>query len=225
MPDKQKYNYKQLVQGELNDMSVFLHTLTKEEWEHPSLCEGWRVRHVVGHFVAGYSIPLPKILWILAFKYRFNFPKAAHEISTKCGEENSPETLLGEFDRWTKAKTHRGVAILPPMKEHFLDHIIHQWDISIPLGKPRQLPQDRKVIALDTLVEITGQTGITPAKKFAKGRHLVATDVDWQWGEGPEIKGQTVDLILALTGRMAALDRLEGAGVAGLRQALVAGME
>src|SRR6478672_5775298 len=126
-----------MVQTELNEMSIFLHTLSKEEWEHPTLCEGWRVRHIVGHFVAGYSIPIPKTLWILAVRFRFNLPKAAHEVSTRCGDENSPETLLAEFDRWTKAKKHRGVATVGPMKEHFLDDIINQWDITIPMGKTR----------------------------------------------------------------------------------------
>lgn len=222
MPTRAKYDYKQLVRVELADMSNLLHTLTREEWENPTLCEGWRVRHVAGHFVSGYSIPLPEVLWLLGAKYHFNFPKAAHEISTRCGEENSPETLLAEFDRWTTARKHRGVATVGPMKEHFLDHMIHQWDISVPLGRPRQVPQDRKIAALDTLVEIKGLTGIAPASKFATGRRLVATDVDWSKGEGPEIKGSTMDLILALTGRRAALDRLEGPGVDGLRQDLLA---
>ncbi|MBN9392254.1 MAG: maleylpyruvate isomerase family mycothiol-dependent enzyme [Chloroflexi bacterium] len=222
MPAKTKYDYKKLVRAELADMSQLLHSLTPEEWENPTLCEGWRVRHIAGHFVGGYSIPLPQVLWLLGVKYKFNFPRAAHEISTQCGEENSPATLLAEFDRWTTAKKHRGVATVGPMKEHFLDHMIHQWDITIPLGRPRQVPQERKIAALDTLVEIKGLTGMAPAGRFAAGRRLVATDVEWSWGEGPEIKGSTMDLVLALTGRKAALDRLEGPGVAGLRRDMLA---
>lgn len=217
-----KYDYKQLVRAELTDMGQLLHNLAPEEWDHPSLCEGWKVRHIVGHFVAGYSIPLPKALWLLGAEYKFNFPKAAHELSVRYGDENSPERLVSEFDRWTTAKRHRGIAVVGPMNEHFLDHMIHQWDITIPLGRPRQVPQDRKIAALDTLVGIKGLTGIAPAGKFAGGRRLVATDAEWSWGAGPEVKGATMDLIMALTGRKSALDRLEGPGVEGLRQDLLA---
>ncbi|HEX2909770.1 MAG TPA: maleylpyruvate isomerase family mycothiol-dependent enzyme [Chloroflexia bacterium] len=216
----QNYDYRQLVRAELLDLSHFLHTLNKAEWEEPTLCEGWRVRHIVGHFVVGYSLPLPKVLWILAFQYHFNLPRAAHEISTRYGEEHSPEKLLTEFDRWTQAKKHTGMATIGPMEEHFLDHVIHHWDITIPMGRPRQLPPERKLAALDAIVETAGKTGIAPVRRFVKGLSIKATDIDWQWGEGSEIKGETQNLILALTGRREPLEKLEGAGVEILRQRL-----
>ncbi|MEU4559377.1 hypothetical protein AB0F72_13400 [Actinoplanes sp. NPDC023936] len=44
-----------------------------------------------------------------------------------------------------------------------------------------------------------------------------ATDMDWSWGSGPLIRGTAEAVMLALTGRRAALADLSGDGVAELR--------
>jgi hypothetical protein len=49
-----------------------------------------------------------------------------------------------------------------------------------------------------------------------RGRHLVATDLDWSRGRGPEVKGRAMDLLLLLANRRQVLGRLEGPGLAGL---------
>jgi hypothetical protein len=53
--------------------------------------------------------------------------------------------------------------------------------------------------------------------KRAHGLRLVATDVEWTWGDGPEVRGTGEALLVALTGRPAALDDLTGDGVPSLR--------
>lgn len=218
-----RYHYKTLVQSELRDFSATLHGLDKEDWEHPSLCEGWKVRHVVGHLVAGYSIPVSKALWDLATQYRFNFPKGVHETSTRYGDENSPEKLLALFDQWTQRDKHIGVASLPPMSEHFLDHMIHHWDITMPLGRPRQASEERLTAALETMVKALGVTGLRAGKKTSQGLRLKATDVNWQHGDGPEVAGEAPYIILALSGRPIGLEKLQGEGVSTLRSRIGAG--
>jgi hypothetical protein len=54
-------------------------------------------------------------------------------------------------------------------------------------------------------------------KKRIDGLRLVATDVDWSHGTGPEVTGPALPLLLAMTGRAPGLDALSGAGVATLR--------
>jgi hypothetical protein len=46
---------------------------------------------------------------------------------------------------------------------------------------------------------------------------LRATDTDWSHGTGPEVAGQMVALVMAMTGRRQAVDDLTGNGVAVLR--------
>jgi hypothetical protein len=55
------------------------------------------------------------------------------------------------------------------------------------------------------------------AKKRIVGLKLRATDVDWATGEGPEVKGPCMSLILAMVGRTGALADCDGAGVETLR--------
>jgi hypothetical protein len=50
-----------------------------------------------------------------------------------------------------------------------------------------------------------------------KGLSLRATDGDFTWGEGPEVAGSGVDLLLAISGRAGGLDQCEGPGVDTLR--------
>ena len=50
----------------------------------------------------------------------------------------------------------------------------------------------------------------------ARGVRLVASDVDWSHGTGPEVRGTGEALLMAMAGRLAALDDLDGAGKAKL---------
>ena len=54
------------------------------------------------------------------------------------------------------------------------------------------------------------------------GLRLVATDVEWSHGDGPEVRGPGEAILLALTGRPAVLDELVGEGVATLRERVAA---
>jgi hypothetical protein len=58
---------------------------------------------------------------------------------------------------------------------------------------------------------------IVGGKKRAAGLALRATDIDWAVGSGPEVSGPALSLIMAITGRAAALDGLSGDGVATLK--------
>jgi hypothetical protein len=46
------------------------------------------------------------------------------------------------------------------------------------------------------------------------GLRLRATDSEWTHGEGPEVSGSLVDLVVAMAGRTGALRWLTGDGVA-----------
>ena len=50
----------------------------------------------------------------------------------------------------------------------------------------------------------------------ARGRRLVATDADWARGQGPEVKGRAIDLLLLLANRRQVVPLLEGPGTTGL---------
>jgi hypothetical protein len=55
------------------------------------------------------------------------------------------------------------------------------------------------------------------SKRRIAGLTLLATDAEWSHGTGPEVAGPVLSLVMAMTGRMLALDDLTGDGVATLR--------
>jgi hypothetical protein len=55
------------------------------------------------------------------------------------------------------------------------------------------------------------------AKTRITGLQLSATDADWSTGDGPEVAGPIVSLVMAMTGRTAAPEDLAGEGLVTLR--------
>ncbi|MGH3741155.1 MAG: hypothetical protein ACRDT1_07475 [Micromonosporaceae bacterium] len=67
----------------------------------------------------------------------------------------------------------------------FVDAVIHHQDIRRPLGTPRQIPADRLYRAL------RGTLIAPPVGAFwrARGLRLIATDIGFTTGRGPEVRG------------------------------------
>jgi hypothetical protein len=51
-----------------------------------------------------------------------------------------------------------------------------------------------------------------PSRRDTRGLRLVATDLDWTHGQGPEVRGPGEALLMAIAGRKTALADLEGPG-------------
>ena len=95
------------------------------------------------------------------------------------------------------------------------DVTIHHEDIRRAVGlAPHVVPDDRMKFSLSTLRK---DTGPLKAKKRSSGLRFVATDLDWAEGDGPEVRGPALSLLLAMGGRTVAIDECEGDGVAVLR--------
>ena len=87
------------------------------------------------------------------------------------------------------------------------DNMIHQQDIRRRWYAPRTIPPDgfgwRWISPL--LADDQGSVG-TPWLR------LVATDLDWSHGDGPEVGGAGEALLMAMAGRKDALKDLSGPG-------------
>lgn len=209
-----EHEYRRLVKDELGDFSTFLHSLSDEQWDSPSLCEGWRVRDVVGHICTGYTMKLTTFP-VMLVKYRGNIPRGSHLMSIEYGSSHTPAEILSVLDTYAaEADTvNHGLTRVIPVRERMTDHLIHHQDIRRPLGLPREIPGERVVAALDALPRIGG---FLQSKKKVTGLRFAATDLDWSWGQGAEVRGPGESLVMAMSGRPAGLDGLEGEGVAEL---------
>ncbi len=96
-----------------------------------------------------------------------------------------------------------------------VDLVGHGQDIAVPLGLPRPVPAEAAVAGLR---RIWSMGWPFHARRKLKGLTLRADDADWAVGSGPEVRGSSGDLLLLMTGRTAAaVPRLSGPGVAGMR--------
>jgi uncharacterized protein (TIGR03083 family) len=204
--------------AEMGSISEYLHQLDEADWDKASLCEGWRVRDVISHMCVGYTTPMPAMFAKVA-KRGFNVPKASYQESIAFGSEHSPAAILGVFDDIRTQNIRKGISKVIKSDEGLVDHLIHHQDIRRPLDRPRAVPEDRLVAALDV---VPGLGGFVGAKKRVQGLELVATDVDWAHGDGPEVRGPGEALLLAASGRSVALDELSGEGLGTLRERLAA---
>jgi uncharacterized protein (TIGR03083 family) len=109
----------------------------------------------------------------------------------------SPARLGGRFD------------ILTQLSEL----VIHQQDVRRPLGIVRQIPTERLSVVLDFGVAASGLTWTMAfSRRRAKGLRLVASDIGWWSGTGPEVRGPGEAVLMALNGRAHALKDLSGDG-------------
>jgi len=86
--------------------------------------------------------------------------------------------------------------------------MIHQQDIRRPLGRNRTIPAERLRSALQRSLYVP----ILKTAWRSRGLRLIATDVDWTHGSGPEVRAPGEALLMSLAGRGTALNELAGPG-------------
>jgi uncharacterized protein (TIGR03083 family) len=197
-----------LAADERADLADLLETLTPEQWEHPSLCAGWRVRDVVAHVISYEEVGLVGLAGAFV-RGGFN-PKRVNDVRLAAYREREP----GELVRILRAHLKpRGLTAGMGGGIGLSDCVIHHQDIRRPLQLTREIPAERLVETL----EIALHAPVLPAKRNTAGLRLVPTDLDWEHGDGPEITGPGEALLLACAGRADALDDLGGDGIGTLQ--------
>jgi len=200
-------DHRRLHDAENADFSTYLHGLLDEDWERPSLCQGWRVRDVIGHILYGNELKL----WTLPFRlarYGFSSDRSGKAYSIARAKGRSPSELVADFDRrdpWA------GTCRIFPARLVLLDRLVHHQDVRRALDHPRHIPEDRLLACLETTPALGS---VFRAKQRTLGLRLEATDVDWSWGAGPEVRGPGEALLLAMLGRRQVLAELSGEGLA-----------
>jgi uncharacterized protein (TIGR03083 family) len=190
-------------------------TLTDEEWAAPSLCADWTNHEVLAHLVLGCSISLPAIAAAMIGHWA-DFDTANARLARDLAARRSPAALLADFAERSRAP--RGIGRLFPPRLLTGDHVIHELDILLAVGREPRIPAGTLHAVLHT--EVTIPNPFVPAKATAAGLRLHATDTGWTWSSGPgarlDVHGTAADLALALAGRPRALPRLTGSGAAEL---------
>jgi uncharacterized protein (TIGR03083 family) len=201
-----------LMWDEVQDIGSLLHELDDADFDRPSLCDGWAVRDVLGHMGLGHTTPMLAMTGRIA-RYGFNVTKASFNESKSRFAGSSPDEIRAFWDDVMVAgHPRKGISRMIPTSAGFLDHLVHNQDIRRPTGHGREVPEDRLRRAL-SLIRTEGSPMYNPKKKVS-GLRLHATDVDWSEGDGPLVSGPGEAIVMAASGRRAALGELAGDGVA-----------
>jgi uncharacterized protein (TIGR03083 family) len=196
------------IHAERKTLEADLEALPEEQWATPSLCTGWTVRDVLAHMTATAKTTAPQFLGKM-ISSGFSFAKLqSKDIATERGA--APADTLDRFKEVVNSSKHP-----PGPADSWLGEVIvHSEDIRRALGIKHEYPSDAAVQVANFY---KGSNLIIGAKRRIEGLKLRATDAEWSVGEGPEVSGPMVSLVMAMTGRKAVLDDLSGDGVATLR--------
>ncbi|GAA3446253.1 maleylpyruvate isomerase family mycothiol-dependent enzyme [Planomonospora venezuelensis] len=197
---------RKAVAAERGELADLLAALRPEQWDAPTLCDGWRVREVVAHMTMPFRTSLGRTLVELA-KARGNIDRMADRCARRDAARMPPERLLASLrDNVAHPWTPPGGDVRGALAHD----VIHGLDITVGLGLGRGVPPGRVAAVL---------AGLRP-KNIAffgtdlSGVSLQATDLDWSHGTGTPVRGPAQDLLLVVCGRRLPPGRLTGEAAA-----------
>jgi uncharacterized protein (TIGR03083 family) len=182
----------------------YLETLTPPRWDDPTLCDDWRVRDVVAHLIPGWAADFRHLPYIIrdyrevdrAFT-RYARHRARVDVAV----------LLKQYQH--KVDSHHIPPVVTPAL-NWCDNVIHGLDIRRPAG----LRYPGRLENLTDVAEcLTGMTWPSRQTCRSADLQLVATDIDWTVGTGPQVRGPIEDIVLAIAGRSVGDSDLEGDGI------------
>jgi uncharacterized protein (TIGR03083 family) len=174
------------------------------QWAKPSLCGRWVIEEVVAHLTAAASIgPLRWFASVLGARFDFELHNDRRLAEHRGG---TPAETLERFRGVLTSTT----SPLGPTAAFLGEVIVHAQDIRRPLG----LPRTPSVDAVRSVAEFYARRDFTvPSRSAIKGLRLEANDGSFATGTGPLVSGTTLALTMAMAGRGAYCDDLEGPGV------------
>ncbi|OBA69070.1 DinB family protein [Mycobacterium sp. 1554424.7] len=190
-----------MARAERADLAEFLATLAPRDWETPSLCTKWTVKDVVAHVISYEELGVAGLLKRFAKGWVVRANQVGVDEFSTLRPEQLLEFLRGHLEPRGLTAGFGGMIAL-------VDGTVHHQDIRRSLGRPRTVPPDRlqRVLGL-----VPGNPRLGAGRRI-RGLRLRATDVDWTHGRGPEVSGAGEALLMAMTGRPAALAELSGPG-------------
>jgi uncharacterized protein (TIGR03083 family) len=198
-----------LVHAERSALIDDLAGLDDAAWEQPALCAGWTVHDVVAHLVdvarstrLGFAVDM--------LRAGFDFDRQNTRGIERARGASPQETL--QRLREAAGRTSTPIA---PLDTRLVEEVVHGEDIRRPLGISHSYSRTAVVRSLHQQVHTSVAFG--GARELVAGLRLVAADADLVIGDGPEVTGPALALLLTISGRRVALDELTGPGIDTLR--------
>ena len=187
-------------------LADFVADLTDAQWSTPSLCEAWTVRDVIAHLTTTTRTTLPQLV-AAVLRARGSFDRMEVILASKRSARYSTAELVDQL-RESAQSSRRTIASSP--MDPLMDLVVHAQDIARPLRTPYVSPPE--VVAAS--LEYVATNRFMGGPRRLAGIRLVSTDTGWTLGEGAELRGPDIDLLLVAAGRPAGLTALDGPGKA-----------
>lgn len=184
-------------------LAGLLEGLTAEEWDAPSLCDGWRVRDVAAHVISAPQATVGDVAVELRDRLLRRHPGPGRP---RPGDRPVAE-ILADYRRLAGVR-HRPLGTTAD--DMLVDVLVHTQDVALPLGLRHQPPPDVVAAALQRACRVRFVFG---TQRALRGLRLVATDVGWSYGAGATVEGAALQLLLVCTGRARAASGLGGPGL------------
>jgi len=198
------------IADERRRLADLLSGLTPEQLAAGSLCGEWSVHDVAGHLIMPLEVRTSRFLMTMV-ACRGNFDRANERLTRQQARRPIDEIIEVLRQKAEMRFTPPGAGPEAPLT----DLLVHGLDIRWPLRLIRDVREARVQKALTFLTS-------TPARGIVRtgaldGLRFEADDIDWSHGSGPDVRGGADALLLAITGRPAALRLLSGDGLPALR--------
>jgi uncharacterized protein (TIGR03083 family) len=177
-------------------LADLLDGLTADEWEHPSLCAGWRVRDVAAHVAMAPQPPPLAVMLGTTIRARGNFDRINHDLAVRHAP-GPPAEVVAQLRRHAAS---RRLPVVTNYRNIVVDVLVHGQDVAIPLGRDLPMPIAAARAAADRVWTMGWPFH---ARRRLRGMRLTATDTDWSAGAGDDVTGPIAALLLLLTGRTA----------------------
>lgn len=188
------------IDDEQAEFVALLRQLSEQDWSRASLCRGWSVRDVVTHIaIHTHTGDLERVIQVA--RARFSETRHIREYA---------HLTTGELVEWLgSTPTLSGSS---NMRIQLAELVVHHQDVRRPLGLPRTIVPTRLTLLLDAALTRTGSASVAFSRHRSRGIRLVATDIEWSAGRGPEALGPAEAIYMALNGRGQAVADLTGPG-------------
>jgi uncharacterized protein (TIGR03083 family) len=196
-----------MIHAERSRVADMLDGLSSAQWTMDTLCKGWNVQMVAAHMMnAGEQSTSKFFRGLLASGLRFN---VMMDDQAHASAKLAPKEIIERIRASTTTTNKPPAATMAMLGEV----VVHGNDIRQPLGIDDDSSTEAKLACLEMF---KGSNFPVRAKKTITGLTLKATDVDWTFGSGPEVRGPLVALLMAMATRPLATT-LTGDGVTTLR--------
>ena len=194
----------ELVHTERRKLVEDLASVSGSQWETPSLCPGWSVHDVLAHLVDTANTGRLAFVWSM-MRARGDFDRANAEGVTRYKSDDPGQTVAALRGMLELTKT-------PPANRatRLVEAFVHGEDIRRPLRIEGDYPAEGIVEALTYQLRTAVSFG--GGKERAQGLRLIDADGGNSWGEGAEVSGSLIDLLLVISGRPVDQARLTGPG-------------